>query len=147
MQDDRLPRRRLLVLGAGALAAPVLATVGCGPSGGELPSGNIAAGNTSDLAVGKLRLVSPWSLVVGRDASGVYAMDLICTHAGCDMSSDIGTSSIFCPCHQSVFDFGGYVVQGQARSALTHYKVTIGTAGDVTVNADTLVAAGVRVSV
>ena len=146
MQDGGMARRTLLVLGAGALAAPLLSTVGCGANSGVPPSGNIGAGNASALAVGSVRLISPYSLVVGRDSGGVYAMDLICTHAGCEMSSDIGASSIFCPCHESVFDLAGHVLQGPARVALTHYKVTV-AAGAITVNADTLVAAGVRVSV
>ena len=147
MQDGGIPRRTLLVLGAGALAAPVLSTIGCGAAGGQVPSGNIGAGSTSSLASGTIRLVSPYSLVVGRDSGGVYAMDLFCTHAGCDMSSDIGASSILCPCHESVFDFAGRVQQGPARAPLTHYKVTVSASGDMTVNADTPVASTVRTAV
>jgi len=147
MQDGGVPRRTLLVLGAGALAVPMLSTFGCGAASGQIPSGKIGAGNTSALTVGTVRVVSPYSLAVGRDSGGVYAMSLICTHQGCDMSGDIGASSIFCPCHESVFDFGGHVLRGPAQATLTHYQVTVGASGDLTVNADQTVAATVRVAV
>jgi Rieske Fe-S protein len=63
------------------------------------------------------------------------------------MSADIGAVSIVCPCHESVFDFGGHVVQGQARATLTHYQVTASASGDLTVDADVIVAATVRAAV
>jgi Rieske Fe-S protein len=148
MSDGGVPRRTLLVLGAGALAVPVLSSLGCaGAGGGEVPTGSIGAGNVSALSSGQLKVVSPYSLVVGRDASGLYAMNLLCTHEGCDMSSDIGTSSIVCPCHESVFDFNGGVLQGPARSTLTHYKVAVDSSGAITVNADQTVSASTRVAV
>jgi nitrite reductase/ring-hydroxylating ferredoxin subunit len=136
-----------LVLGAAALAAPVLSSLGCGAGAGQTPSGNISAGSASALPSGAIRVVPPYALAVGRDSSGVYAMELICTHEGCDLSGAIGASSIVCPCHEAAYDFGGNVLQGPARFALTHYKVTVGTAGELTVNADQIVAAGTRVAV
>jgi nitrite reductase/ring-hydroxylating ferredoxin subunit len=136
-----------LVLGAAALAAPVLSSLGCGAGAGQTPSGNISAGAASALAVGTIRVVPPYALAVGRDSSGVYAMELICTHEGCDLSGAIGASSIVCPCHEATYDFGGNVLQGPARVALTHYKVTVDTAGALTINADLTVPAGARVPV
>jgi Rieske Fe-S protein len=74
-------------------------------------------------------------------------MELICTHQGCDLSGSIGASAIICPCHEAGFTLTGLVAQGPARSNLTHYKVTIGASGDITVDAGTLVAAGTRATV
>ncbi len=80
--------------------------------------------------MGALRVVPPYALAVGRDAAGVYAMELVCTHEGCDLSGAIGASAIVCPCHEAAYALGGNVLQGPARIALTHYKCTLGAAGE-----------------
>ena len=147
MPDGGVPRRTLLVLGATALAAPVLSSLGCGATSGQTPSGNISAGTAKALTVGAIRVISPYALAVGRDSAGVYAMELVCTHEGCDLSGAIGASAIVCPCHAAAYDLGGNVLQGPARFALTHYKCSVGTTGELTVNADQIVAAGTRVAV
>ena len=147
MKDGLLCRRSLLVLGAGALAGPVLSSLGCSPAGGQPPVGKIAAGSLSALAAGALRVVQPWSLALGRDSAGVWAMSLVCTHAGCDMSDGVGASSIFCNCHGSEFNLTGNVLAGPARYPLQHYAVLIDTGGAITVDADQPVAASVRTAV
>lgn len=147
MEDGRLYRRSLLVLGAGALAAPVLSTLGCGPAGGQPPAGKIAAGNVSVIPAGAFRVVPPWSLGLGRDSSGLWAMSLVCTHAGCDMSGDVGASSVFCNCHGSEFNLDGNVLAGPARFGLEHFAVLVDPAGAITVDADQPVASSVRTKV
>jgi cytochrome b6-f complex iron-sulfur subunit len=139
-------RRRFLQVLArgGALAGAASLGIGCG---GGL-SGTYAGGNVKDLPVGTLTALSGEPLAVGRDAQGVYAMSLICTHAGCDMASPGSVSSeVVCPCHGSRFDANGNVLQGPAQTALEHFEVTIDTAGAISIDADVPVDAGARAAV
>ncbi|MBS2031623.1 MAG: Rieske (2Fe-2S) protein [Deltaproteobacteria bacterium] len=137
-------RRELLkLLGAGA----VVACTGCG--GPPQPSGDFAAGNVSALSVGELKLVPSGSLIVGRDANGVYAMTAICTHAQCDMTMNgsVSAQGVFCTCHGSLFDANGNVKQGPARSPLQHFAVSVDASGNITVHGGQSVDASTRVSV
>jgi cytochrome b6-f complex iron-sulfur subunit len=123
-------------LGAGAIA--------CGP-----PFGAALAGNASALAVGDIKLVAGASACIARDAQGVYAMSIICTHEGCDMSTQgsVTAAGLDCFCHGSAFDVGGNVVRGPASSPLEHYQVTADAQGNLTVHGDAVVAAGTRLKV
>ncbi len=141
------PRRRFLevVAHGGVLAGATTLGVGC--SNG--PSGTYAAGNVSQLQVGGLTAIAGGPVAVGRDASGVYAMTLICTHAGCDMSSEgsVSAQGVDCFCHGSRFDVNGNVVQGPAQSALEHFQVAIDATGAISIDADVSVAETVRTAV
>lgn len=142
------PRRRFLaVVAHGGVLAGAAAALGVGCGTGL--SGTYAAGNVSQLQVGELLAISGGPLAIGRDAGGVYAMTLICTHAGCDMASQGAVSSqgIVCYCHGSQFDVNGNPTGGPARSALEHYEVTVDAAGAITINADATVAETTRTAV
>ena len=91
--------RTLVVIGASAC-------VGCGPA-----FGIVSAGNASALAVGDVKAVPGSPVAIARDAQGVYAMTLICTHDGCDISQNgsVGSNVIICDCHGSRFDANGNV--------------------------------------
>lgn len=133
-------RRKLLLVGGGLLA------VACGPqTDGSLPVA-IAAGNAKDLAKGTLRAIDGMGVAIGRDAGGIYAMSLICTHAGCDMSSAgaVSVSSIECYCHGSLFDAQGNVRRGPALSPLPHLVVTEDATGNLTIHADQPTSASTR---
>jgi nitrite reductase/ring-hydroxylating ferredoxin subunit len=145
MSNEACPRRRFLqvVAHGGVLAGAASLGVGCGLQLG----GTHVAGNVSQLPEGSLQAVSGAPLAVGRDSGGVYAMTLICTHAGCDMSNGISSQVIICPCHRSHFDADGNVTQGPAQTALEHFEVTISAAGVITVDADVTLAQSMRVAV
>jgi cytochrome b6-f complex iron-sulfur subunit len=147
MSCQASPRRRFLQVLAqgGALAGAASLGVGC--AGG--PSGPYDGGNVSALSVGTLRALSTGPVAVGRDANGVWAMTLICTHAGCDMASQgqVSDSGVSCGCHGSFFDAQGNPLGGPAHAPLDHFEVTIGAAGEITVNADNVVAESVRAAV
>jgi Rieske Fe-S protein len=89
------------------------------------------------------------AVAVGRDGSGLYALTLTCTHAGCNMAVDgsVSPNGIDCACHGSQFDANGKVTRGPAQEALTHYAVTVDASGAVTVHGDQTVAATVRTPV
>jgi Rieske Fe-S protein len=148
MSQDPTSRRRFLevVAHGSALAGAACLGVACSS---DAPTGMIAAGNVSALAVGSLSVVPGNALAIGRDAGGVYAMTLICTHAQCDIASDGSVSAqlITCDCHGSEFDANGAVVRGPAQTPLEHFAVTISSTGEITVDADQTVDAEMRTAV
>jgi len=114
-------------------AALCVLPLGCAGPAAE-PSGPIAAGNVSATTVGSLTVVNG-NAVLGRDASGLYAMSNVCTHEGCtmDVSGSGSTEHLVCNCHGSTFDANGAVTHGPARTALTHYKVDLAADGSITI--------------
>jgi Rieske Fe-S protein len=101
------------------------------------------AGNVSSTMIGTLVVVSG-TFILGRDAQGLYAMSIRCTHQGCAVSPS--GSTLYCPCHGSRFDSTGAVLQGPARTPLTHYAVLVDSAGNITVQT-TVVDASTRAAV
>ena len=144
-RSGRLTRRHFLTVVGGA------ATVfGCSSSGGaSQASGTIAAGNVSTTAVGKLTFVPGAPLVLGRDASGLYAMTSICTHQDCDMrsSGSISAAGLACSCHGSAFTPTGAVASGPARSPLLHFEVKLAADGAIAIDADVVVDSAARTAV
>jgi cytochrome b6-f complex iron-sulfur subunit len=138
--------RREVIRAAAATAAVVAvgSVVACGP-----PFGVVSAGNASALAVGDVKVVTGASACIARDAQGVYAMTLICTHQGCDMSMQglVSASGIDCGCHGSRFDVDGNVVNGPASSPLQHYQVTADAQGNLTIDGNVPVPATVRLAI
>ncbi|HEY1956387.1 MAG TPA: Rieske (2Fe-2S) protein [Polyangiaceae bacterium] len=132
--------RRELMKGVAA----VCALGACGP-----PFGVVAAGNASALAVGQIKVVPGSPVAIARDAQGVYAMTLVCTHEGCDISTEgsVSASGIVCGCHGSRFDVDGNVIVGPASSPLQHYQVTADASGDLTIDGNTPVPEATRLVV
>jgi Rieske Fe-S protein len=130
-------RRQLLVLGCGA-------ALGCG-GGPDLPP-LVPAGNIGSLPQGTVRAVVGVPVAIGRDQGGVYALSLLCTHAGCDISQDgsVGAGSIECFCHGSVFSGTGEVLRGPASQALPHFAVTEDATGALTIHTTQIVVASTR---
>jgi|HubBroStandDraft_6_1064221.scaffolds.fasta_scaffold319286_2 cytochrome b6-f complex iron-sulfur subunit len=147
MVGDPCLRRRFLGVIAQGGAALGAACLGVDCAGG--PSGPIAAGNVSAVAEGTLSAVAGEAVAIGRDAQGLYAMTLICTHEGCDIGSQgsVSEEAVICNCHGSRFDANGNVVSGPARSPLQHFAVTLDSAGAITIDASTDVAETVRTAV
>jgi cytochrome b6-f complex iron-sulfur subunit len=145
------PTRRvfLKVLAASAAAPGVLAA--CSSGGGAAPAnvGNVAAGNVSALPVGTLRAIASKPVCIGRDANGVYAMTLICTHEGCDIGQNgsVSANGLACSCHGSRFSATGQVTNGPADAPLQHFEVTVDAAGELTVHTGSAVADTTRLKV
>jgi len=121
-------RRQALRL---VVVAPLLAQ--CGPASPQ-PFGDVTAGNAADLALGEIKAVPGAPCFVARDAGGVYAMTTTCSHAGCDLGDGVEGSTIHCPCHGSVYDADGNVLQGPAPIPLAHFLVTVDATGVMTVH-------------
>jgi Rieske Fe-S protein len=142
-----MARRRTFLQLAGAVSLGVVPACGGSKNGGI--SGDVAAGNVKDLPVGTLRAVGGEPVAIGRDTKGVYALTTICTHAGCDMSTEgsIAATGLSCGCHGSRFDANGGVTRGPAQSGLEHYQVDVGADGTMTIHGGSVVDAATRTAV
>ena len=142
-----LNRRKLLVVGGGAVCAHV---IGCGGSEPTVLPNEIPAGNKATVALDTLTPVSGAAVAIGRDSGGIYAMSLVCTHQGCNIAQSggsVGFNLIHCGCHGSEFDGQGNVTRGPATQPLPHLSVTADMAGALTIHGDMPVSATVRLQV
>jgi Rieske Fe-S protein len=121
-----------------------------GPDGGAdaasdsgVPPG-VLVGQVGDFATGSVSLIAAQRLFVLRDADGLYAMTAVCTHQQCTVGT--GQDRLPCPCHGSVFDLDGKVVNGPAVRPLVHYLVIL-DGQDVRVDKATIVPAADRTPV
>lgn len=139
-------RRVALKILAGGGAGAVVGA--CGAPSGTQPAqvGTIEAGVLADYPVGSLESVGNSAVAVGRDAKGLYAMTLTCTHAGCNMAIDgnVSASGVYCSCHGSQFNANGDVTRGPAREPLAHFAITVDASGTITVHGDQEVDAAAR---
>jgi cytochrome b6-f complex iron-sulfur subunit len=146
-------RRFLRVLAAGTAVGSL--NVACSGSDGVGPDpiGDVQAGNIQDLSDSSLRAVvvsgRALPVAIGRDANGVYAMTLTCTHQGCNMgvNGSVMFSRVICTCHGSTFDGNGNVLGGKAKNPLVHFAVEIDASGNMTIHGDQEVAADTRTAV
>ena len=107
------------------------------------PSKKFRVSLPESLPAGQAFIPSGRSVALYRDAEGVYAVSLVCSHLGCIVKN---TGDGFeCPCHGSRFKADGAVVKGPAPRALVWHKVT-GKGGNYIVDEGTTVPAGTRLN-
>ena len=149
-RENNVTRRRFLAL-AGSAAAAGACSSGSGVA--PTPMGDVPTVNVSALQAPALEPVGmlPWA--IGRDATGVYAMTLTCTHNGCNIGTtgtvspqglECGTKSCG---HHSTYDANGKVTGGPAPGPLRHFAVTEDAMGNLTIHTDTEVDPAVRLQV
>jgi cytochrome b6-f complex iron-sulfur subunit len=140
-----LSRRRFLAVAGAAAAAGGCSSPGASPA----PVGEVQAGDVSELVVGSLVVVGSEPVCIGRDAAGVYAMTLTCTHAGCDIGRQglVSAQRLLCGCHGSEFDANGNVLRGPATRPLDHFAVSVDAVGTLTIHGDQIVDASQRLAV
>lgn len=148
MSDPHSRRHFLKVLAATAALPSGLAACSSGGAS-PLTFGDVSGGTTASLPAGSLKVVTGASAAIGRDAGGVYALTLTCTHQGCDIATrgTVSAEGIRCSCHGSAFDANGSVVNGPATSPLVHFAVTADSAGNLTVHGGQEVDASTRLKV
>jgi Rieske Fe-S protein len=98
----------------------------------------------SAVPVGALVVVAGIFLM-GRDAKGIYAMSMQCTHKGCALA--FSGMQLDCPCHHSRFDSNGNVLLGPATTPLPHFAVSVDAAGNMSVDRYTVVSGSARTAV
>jgi Rieske Fe-S protein len=128
------------------MTAVGVSTAHCGPAGVRPPAlGDVAAGGVDALSLGSLRGVGREPLAIGRDGGGIYAMTLICSHAGCE--ANVVDQEVICPCHGSKFDANGNVQSGPAPTGLEHYEVSVDVSGNLTIHTGRVVDSGARLKI
>jgi Rieske Fe-S protein len=105
-------------------------------------------------ANGLYKVTNPEATVlIGRDAGGLYALSSFCTHQCCDLDQCFhgiryGTllpNGIQCNCHGSVFAFDGTVISGPAALPLAPYLLTLAGDGNLYVDTTQVVARTKRI--
>lgn len=127
----------LKVIGAATVVAMLPS---CAQQGSDLPTASSTScgggicidtsqtANTALATAGGALLVDGLSdtiMVIRASDTSVVAVSAICTHAGCSMNFDSAQAQIVCPCHGSVFNEQGSVVNGPARRPLKVYAATL----------------------
>ena len=67
--------------------------------------------------------------VLRTGATSASALSAVCTHQGCTLEVQSGSTPLFCPCHGSEFDANGNPVAGPARSRLRVYQASVDATG------------------
>ena len=148
LDPDPIPRRDVLgLLSMWSMTSALLfATVGIMrlPKAAVLPSPSKRfRARLSETLPDNEAFVPPGrSVALFRDAGGVYAISIVCTHLGCIVKPT--ANGFECPCHGSVFARDGSVVKGPAPRALSWVSVSVSPAG-VVVDEGRTVEAGTKV--
>jgi len=71
-------------------------------------------------------------LIVRTGDETFLAIDIKCTHKGCDLAYQDAAKMFVCPCHDSHFDLNGVPKSGPATKPVGTYKTTF-KSGEVTV--------------
>ena len=90
----------------------------------------VFAANSSELKEGQIKIIEIniiknqyTSYSFTRISGKIYAVSIVCTHAGCKVVAE--KTELVCNCHLSIFSpFDGAVQSGPARLPLTQYEVT-----------------------
>jgi len=77
--------------------------------------------------LGSQTLLETVPALLVHDESGFSALSLTCTHLGCTLEEE--ETRLSCPCHGSVFDARGQVVQGPAEENLAELRVELRSDG------------------
>lgn len=128
LDPELVPRRDLLGVAAlwstasaflfslfGILRLPRAAVV-------SSPSKRFKVALPEALPAGEAFVPAGRNISVFRDAEGVHAVSLICTHLGCIVKPT--ADGFECPCHGSHYDKEGKVTKGPAPQPLPWIKVT-----------------------
>jgi Rieske Fe-S protein len=98
----------------------------------SVPAGT-KLGKPTDYAANGLHILAGQSVLIGRDANGLYALTAICTHQGCNMDGNpmgtVSANGITCNCHGSRFSTTGAVVGGPATQSLRAFALALGCDG------------------
>lgn len=92
-----------------------------GPAGGMVACGSVdtfGAGSVTAFPMGQFYLARVTE-------GGFLALSRKCTHLGCTVPWVEEKKQFACPCHASVYDITGNVVNGPASRALDLYRVSI----------------------
>ena len=150
LDPEPLPRRDFLGLASvwAAASAVLLSVLGMLrlPKAAVLasPSKKFRVSVPESLAEGAPLIPPGRSVALFRDANGIYAVSLVCTHLGCIVKP--AGDGFDCPCHGSRFAADGRVLKGPAPRPLPWFKVS-GKGGNYVVDEEAVVSQGTKVAV
>jgi len=116
-----------VVIGAGAVAAPVVAYF-YPPKLEEMPSEPVFVCAEDELPVGESKTVKfgRYPAIVIRLDSGLKAFSAVCTHFACIVKWNPETARMECPCHDGDFSAeDGSVISGPPPAPLTMLEAEI----------------------
>jgi cytochrome b6-f complex iron-sulfur subunit len=136
-------RRFLSITGAASVVAGLVGFVGATlrflfPNVLYEPPSRFAVGLPKDFPPDSVTFLPEWRLFVFNSPQGFYAISSICTHLGCNVAHKEG-AGFACPCHGSLYDGDGRVVQGPAPRALEWFELTQSPRGELVVDAQRIV--------
>ena len=124
---------RILLAGGTVLVLPA-ALISCSENGEEDPGGNNNNNNDLTIDMGESAyagllddggfVVVSGIIIANAGGSNWVALSSACTHSGCTVNYNAQNQNFPCPCHGSVFNTGGGVVNGPATVPLKQYTVT-----------------------
>jgi Rieske Fe-S protein len=99
-----------------------------------LPAGAVA--NISQVSAGSPAYFEyptgyPNVLLEKSGGGGLIALSMLCTHVCCQLTYDSTNNQLYCPCHGSLFDENGNVINGPAVVALPSIQFTTDSNGNV----------------
>lgn len=137
-EENKISRRKFLTsVGNTATGIVVLGSIGVTL---EYLVPNVLLEIPKEFKIGPINTIQPNSVilepkqrtfVVREEQGSFYALSAVCTHLGCTTKwSDSGAAGkpdavISCPCHGSLFNKYGEVLQGPAPRALDKYRVQL----------------------
>jgi len=137
---ERAPDRRRLLFAAGVagLVTGALGLLGAlvrflVPDVLYEPPRRFPVGRPKDFPPGSATFVAERRLFVCSTPNGFYAISAVCTHVGCNVSREDGRG-FACPCHGSVFDEAGRVLNGPAAWPLPRYLLSLSRRGELVVD-------------
>jgi Rieske Fe-S protein len=148
LDPEPVPRRDFLGMAALGAAGATLAFATAGMA--RLPNAAVASSPSKKFKVnipenwaeGTVFIPPDRSVALYRDAEGIYAISLICTHLGCIVKPT--AAGFECPCHGSGFTADGSVSKGPALKALPWRKVVL-SGGACIIDEDSVVSVGTKV--
>ena len=114
------------------LSAPMIFN-SCADDSSEGDPINDPSGITVDLndaAFANLKTVGGFAykgdIIIIRTSNSVYiALSKVCTHQGCTVTYNSSNNNLPCPCHGSLYNINGTVINGPAPNALKNYNVSL----------------------
>jgi len=103
------------------------------------PPRSFKIGKLDDYPEGTAMYLEEHVLYVFHKDNRVRCISAVCTHVGCTVSLDEAYNKFRCPCHGSIFDMDGKVLDGPAPRPLEWFKVILTGDEDLLVDKDEIV--------
>lgn len=115
-----------LAKGAGALVVLPTVIVACENDSEDNPDGILSIDlaqeqNSALLASGGFIIRN--NIIIINQNDTYIALSSVCTHSGCQVSYNASANNLPCPCHGSLFNTSGSVLNGPADAPLKTYAV------------------------